>query len=349
MNRLAACAAVILTAACAREEARSPELVLRGDTVELRGIDIASASLQVFTGVERSEQPLLGTIDTIDDSTLRFIPRFPAMHAQPYYVLAQSGDLTLDTTFTVLRDLPAQVTVVEAVYPSADVLPMNLLRMYIQFSAPMRDGDAAAHVRLYDDDGQEVKDAFLVPPQELWDPERQRLTMLFDPGRIKSDLRPHEELGLPLQTGKSYRLVIDSLYRDAYGRPMRASYIKRFEVGAQDRAVPDPASWAITPPVGSAPLIVDFRESLDHALMLRLITVQDASGNHVPGRITIERNETRWIFQPNAGWKAGRYQLTVDPALEDLAGNSVNQLFEEKQGSSLQKSSAPVQRSFVVR
>ena len=109
---------------------------------------------------------------------------------------------------------------VAEVYPTADSLPMNLLRMYVQFSAPMTVGDdAEKHIHLLDEKGAIVDKAFLIAAggQELWDPDHTRLTIFFDPGRIKRDLTPHEALGLPLREGRSYSLTIDSSLRDAHG------------------------------------------------------------------------------------------------------------------------------------
>jgi len=109
---------------------------------------------------------------------------------------------------------------VAEVYPTADSLPMNLLRMYVQFSAPMTVGDdAEKRIHLLDEKGAIVDKAFLIAAggQELWDPDHTRLTIFFDPGRIKRDLTPHEALGLPLREGRSYSLTIDSTLRDAHG------------------------------------------------------------------------------------------------------------------------------------
>ena len=55
--------------------------------------------------------------------------------------------------------------------------------------------------------------------QELWDREGQRLTVLFDPGRIKRGVLPRDEVGSALFEGSAYTLVIDSKWHDANGAP----------------------------------------------------------------------------------------------------------------------------------
>lgn len=48
-------------------------------------------------------------------------------------------------------------TIVEAIYPLTDSIPVNVLKFYIQFSEPMREGDFLNHVYLYDEKGNDLK------------------------------------------------------------------------------------------------------------------------------------------------------------------------------------------------
>ena len=40
--------------------------------------------------------------------------------------------------------------------------------------------------------------------------------------------------------------------------------------------------------------------------------------------------EQKWVFEPHKKWKKGNYQIFVNPRLEDIAANSVNQTFDHK-------------------
>jgi len=91
---------------------------------------------------------------------------------------------------------------VQHVFPSAAALPANQLKFYVQFSAPMSRGEAWKHIRLLNHEGKPVDLPFLELDQELWDPNYQRLTILFDPGRIKRGLLPREEAGPIIEQGK---------------------------------------------------------------------------------------------------------------------------------------------------
>ena len=72
----------------------------------------------------------------------------------------------------------------------------------------MSEGFAARGVQvLRADSGQPLQGVFLTMDPELWDPERRRLTLLLDPGRIKRGLVPNLEAGYPLNEGNPDHLV----------------------------------------------------------------------------------------------------------------------------------------------
>jgi hypothetical protein len=157
------------------------------------------------------------------------------------------------------------------------------------------------------------------------------LTIFFDPARVKRGLLPHEEAGVPIEDGKSYTLVVEKDWLDATGKPLASGFEKRFRVGPADREPPRLKDWVVTAPVAGTrePLTVEFPESLDHALLGRLVRVTTAARRKpIDGEIAIDRHETRWRFTPNAAWPAGRYYVEVGTILEDLAGNTLERPFE---------------------
>ena len=289
--------------------------------------------LTVRVGDDSSALPLLGSY-TITGDTLRFRPRFPPSPGVNY--VARSGATTAAWRFDAPTGAPS--TVVTAIYPTAGVVPMNLLRMYVEFSAPMSSGHAYDFVKLYAEGDSLVEEPFFTAGGmvELWDPDHTRLTILFDPGRIKRDLRPHEEMGLPLLTSRRYRLVVDSAWRDAAGRPLVRSFTKQFRVSPQDRALIRTATWRITPPRAGTTdsLVVTFPEPLDRALLARLVSVHDSAGVRIDGVTVVSERETRWLFAPSRPWGRGPFALHVDTELEDLAGNNLKRLFDVAPGDS---------------
>lgn len=268
--------------------------------------------------------PMLGTY-AIDDEGILFTPRYPLSEGQRYR--ATFGGVS--RVFEVPRASRPPTRVLR-VYPSADVLPENLLRFYIYFSAPMRDDEALTHLSLVAEDGEEVQGVFLDLRRELWDATGTRLTVLFDPGRVKTGLRAHEHLGRALVAGQRYRLVVRREWRDAFGDPLAAAFEKSFLVTCEDVEPPTLSSWRLEAPARGTrgPLTIALPKAMDHVLMAAFIRVRDPLGRELGGEIDLSRRETEWIFTPGRHWEAGRHCIEVDSRLEDLAGNNLNGRFD---------------------
>jgi hypothetical protein len=141
---------------------------------------------------------------------------------------------------------------------------------------------------------------------------------------------PNQQAGTPLRAGAAYTLIVDRDWPDAHGRPLEREARKAFRVGPPDYDPPRTSAWRVTPPKPSTrdSLSVAFPEPLDRALLERVLEVFDASGERVPGAVSIESNQTRWRFTPRDPWRAGEHTLRVATILEDLAGNSLGRAFE---------------------
>jgi hypothetical protein len=266
---------------------------------------------------------------SVEGGALVFRPRYPLAAGVKYRaVFRQPGRTTIERTFDGPARLAAAATRVERVYPSADVLPSNTLRLYIYFSAPVSRGEVAARLHILDGTGKELKDV-LLPGQELWDPGNQRLTMTFDPGRIKRGLESNSKMGPPIAEGQRYTLVIDHGWPDAQGMPLAADYRKVFRGGPPVRVPPTPKQWKVTPPRAgtSGPLVVEFGRSMNYPLLQRMLQVT-GPGGRAAGTVAVDGHETSWRFTPRMPWAAGTYQLMVDADLEDVSGNRIDQPFD---------------------
>jgi len=295
----------------------------------------AGDSLHVYVEGVADAPSLLGAA-AATASGLRFEPRYPLEPGMRYRVeLSREGAQPVTEIIEVPAVDHGARTRLEAIYPSADQLPENLLRVYLHFSAPMSRGEAYSHISLVDDaTGEAVELPFLELEQELWDPAGERLTVLFDPGRIKRGLVPNVEAGLPLVPGRSYRLVISADWLDAHARPLERGFEKRFSVTESDFSSPTPTAWQIQAPAASSrePVVVALGDPVDQALGLRLIEVLAGGQTVVSGEPSLDDRETRWSFTPSENWQAGRYRLRVEGTLEDPAGNSILRPFEVMPG-----------------
>jgi hypothetical protein len=270
--------------------------------------------------------PMAGGL-VADGDDLCFVPRFPFVDGTTYTI---SVGGVVEALLTRPRPERPATTEVLAIHPCATVVPRNLLRFYVRFSAPMREGSAAGRVRLVDELGEVIVGALLPAEHELWDPTRCRLTVLLDPARLKRGLVAHRELGYPLRRGRSFRLVVDPEYLDARGAPLVAGAERRYEVGGDERRHVEPALWALTAPrTGTMdPFEVRFDRPLDHGLLARCLHVVGPDRRAVRGPSEVGPEERSWRLAPREPWTPGAHELVVDPVLEDLAGNSLRRVFD---------------------
>jgi len=323
MVRSLAFAVVLALSTAAAAQSVSIQL----DANIFKAVGSAGGTLTVYAGAG-DVPPLVGTT-AVENGAVVFRPKFPLSPGVRYRaVFVAPNGATTERMFDGPPRPSTPTARVEHVYPSADVLPSNQLRLYIYFSAPMSRGEAEQRIHLLDDRGQVLRGVFL-PGQELWDPGNRRLTMTFDPGRIKRDLVSNRSMGPPIAEGKQYTLVVDREWRDAKGVPLVESFRKPFRGGPAVRQPPDPKAWTISPPAAGSrtPLVVDFRRPMNYTLLQRMLKVNDKAGE-ISGTIDVGRNETEWRFTPRQSWTAGSYRLVVDTSLEDLAGNKIGQPFD---------------------
>ena len=304
-----------------------------------------SKIFRVYSGT--GDVPPLAGDYAIENDSLVFHPRFPLEPGVRYRAVFQppNSGKAVAATFEKPKQKLAPTTRVAHVYPSTDVLPSNTLKLYIYFSAPMSRGEAWQHIHMLDEKGQPLKFEFVEIQQELWDTSQTRLTVLFDPGRIKRGVRQNETLGPPIVEGKQYTLVIDRNWQDSRGVPLAEDFRKQFRGGPADRTPPDPKTWHIIAPAAgsSADLVIDFPKPMDFALLQRMLQVSAGSavvgtitssganvgaGNKLPGTVTVDKQETEWRFTPKQPWKRGGYQLLIDTGIEDLSGNHIGQPFD---------------------
>jgi len=262
-----------------------------------------------------------------DGDDICFVPRFPFIDGKAYTVLVEGVAAAV-----LVRPQPVgpATTEVLKILPTATEVPRNLLRLYVSFSAPMSEGYAARHVALVDDGGDAMPGSLLPTEHELWDAARRRLTVLLDPARIKRGLLTHRQIGYPLRRGASFRLVVDEGFCDARGLPLRARAERRYQVGVEERRRVEPARWALTVPSSHTfePLEVVFERPLDHGLLARCLRVVGPDGRRVDGTPEIGTEERSWWLTPREAWAPEPHWLVVDAVLEDLAGNSVSQVFD---------------------
>ncbi|MEE2636773.1 MAG: hypothetical protein VYE68_06010, partial [Acidobacteriota bacterium] len=215
-------------------------------------------------------------------------------------------------------------------YPTSATVPANLLRLYVEFSGAMSVRGGGEHVRLLDEDNQVVAAPFLPLDLALWNEDRTRYTLLFEPGRVKRGILPNREVGPALVEGQTYTLVFDRGWLDEAGMPLKQEFTRPLTVGAPQHHAIDPTRWGISPPPAGTrdPLEVSLPSSLDYGLLQRALRIVNAGGVGLTGAVAIGEAETVWTFTPAMPWASEEHMLVALPTLEDPAGNRIGRAFE---------------------
>ena len=311
----------------------------RGDLAALSraGLTPEAWPAVLRVGVTADAPPVAGRY-AIADGAIRFTPMFPLDPGRPYTAVfdpraVPGGALgavpKVSRVVSIPAGAPSAPVTVATVYPTANAVPANLLRMYIEFSGPMGSRGGQDYVSIKDARDQEISDALLPLDTALWNPEHTRFTVLFDPGRVKRGILPNRRMGRPLTPGETFTLIVRAGWPDAHGVPMVSTFQREYRVGPPIERGLDPRAWTIAAPgAGSRePLTVEFPWPLDRALLQRALTV--ALGDApVAGDVTVPSGERRWLFTPRGAWQAGSYAVVAQPELEDVAGNRIGHAFE---------------------
>lgn len=309
--------ASVAAAASVSIEYKDGSILLTGATFRPDQTSRESSGFWVRT--EGSDIAIFGSY-TVDHGQLSFHPRYPLTPGVTYIaVLAgeTAGRLSIPKPSTE----PARVV---AIYPSSPVLPDNQLKLYLLFSAPMQGGEEIfSRIHLADSNGAAAYLPFV--SQELWNRDYTRLTLIFDPGRIKRGVKPNVDMGPVLVEGKHYTLIVDRGMKDGNGNPLAEDFRHDFAAGPSERRAIEPKQWKLDPPAAGTlnPLTIDFDRPMDYALLGDCLQIPGVSGKPAAAA-----GETRWVFQPLQPWKPGIYQITVSTALEDLAGNRIGRPFD---------------------
>jgi hypothetical protein len=220
-----------------------------------------------------------------------------------------------------LAAIPVAGVAAVEIHPAGPVVPENLLRFELRFDRPQRLPFSVERLTLLGGDGREIQHALL--DVALPDADGRRITVLLDPGRVKSGVGPNLEAGRALKEGGTVSLRVAG--NDANTPPV----VRTWRVTAAVSQPLRPQRWRLDAPRQRSrdALSVDLRTPISSAGE-GLIAVVDGQGRRVEGRVTLGNGDATWRFQPARPWAAGRHRLVTHPGLEDPAGNRSCAAFE---------------------
>lgn len=296
-----------------------------------KGISVHfSGNPDVDYQIVRKDRPTVSILGELnhEGSTISFTPVIPFAESTPYQVLEKNEVVGEFSTQKKVVSKPPKLL---AIYPKWDTVPENLLKMYFVFSEPMQEVRSALDfIEVIDHTTQKKTNIFLPLETELWNADHTELTLWLDPGRIKKELIPNKELGIPIVAGNRYTISISDQWESAQGIGLIKRYEKNLVVGPRDMERPSAAHWKLTTPAKETKeaLGISFDGTIDAMLVEKNVSVVDSKGDSIAGGFLVMKDGKSALFIPQTLWKAGTYNLVVQSSLEDLAGNNLNRLFD---------------------
>jgi len=263
-----------------------------------------------------------------EGSSFVFTPIIPFTSGEIYEVF-KNDQVYFDFSVPEVERLQAPKLL--GIYPKTDTVPENLLKMYFTFDSPMQQTRPTLDfIKIYNTIEHKEVEIFLPLKNELWNRDKTRLTLWLDPGRIKKDLIPNLERGIPIQQGNTYKIEVSPALEDQDGNALYKTYSKSFYVDERDEVKPHVNSWQLTVPDKhtKSGLGINFHEFLDAFLVEETINIYKNEAE-IQGSFFISKKANSVVFIPVQPWKKGNYQIKIESRLEDLAGNNLNRLFDE--------------------
>lgn len=285
--------------------------------------------------------PVLGSYKIVDNH-LAFSPRF-LPDAQVRYIvtfsypaLAQllSHELSEQSTYSdVVTFEPPKTTRPEitSVIPNLEIVPANLLRFYVFFSAPMGLENPYDFITIEDSEGNVLVDPFVIIPEGLWNIDRTRLTLLLHPGRVKQGVGPNMTEGDILRAGNDYTLKINSEWKGASGEALKESFSREINATNPLRKAINVNLWALKAEqnqIGILTIVTD--HPLDQPLAKRMLYIRTKEGKILPSQVEFtSAEEVKVLWRPDG---SKELELHIDHRLEDVCGNTPLYAFDLEDG-----------------
>lgn len=304
---------------------------LVNENVDALSYDFLSVSITNGADEHKSIIPIQGNYSIVENSLI-FKPYFPFDPGLTYAVRIKDTNTKEYAYFPFKTGEKAKVAQAKLlkIYPSGNLLPENLLRFYIYFQTPMTQGQSLDYIKLIDKSGKIDEHAFMQFKEELWSSDGKRLTLLFDPGRIKRGVSTNMKQGPSLENEQQYTLSISNEWIDIYGQTLGINSTNKITISDAYRKKMKIEEWNITTPTAGSKdkLTLRFDRIIDHALIQSMIQIRNLDDNLIEGYWDILDYEQQIKFVPKSTWKKGNYKIQIDTHIEDVAGNNLQNLLD---------------------
>lgn len=272
----------------------------------------------------------------LPDAKIRYIVTFsyPRLAELLSHQLSEQAVYSDVVSFEPPKTTRPEIT---SVTPNLEIVPANLLRFYVYFSAPMGLENPYDFITIEDADGNVLVDPFVIVPEGLWNIDRTRLTLLLHPGRIKQGVGPNMTEGDILRAGNDYTLKIDSRWKGASGETLTSSFARTINATNPLRRAINVNLWALKAEqhqIGILTIVTD--HPLDQPLAKRMLYIMNKNGEILPSQVEFTSPEELKILWRPDGSKD--LELHIDHRLEDVCGNTPLHAFDFEAGTNSEPS-----------
>ena len=145
-------------------------------------------------------------------------------------------------------------------------------------------------------------------------------------------------------------MTIAAKWKDVHGQELAMDFKKEFGVVKAYREQILAKELEVLEPKENSfdSLRISFDRIMDHALIQSMIRIEDKDHKLVSGHWEISQDETEALFFPEGAWKKGNYRLIMNGRLEDVSGNNLNNLLDQKLNSENELNPEEIVRCFSI-
>lgn len=281
---------------------------------------------------KESETPLLGNYSVTED-TLFFEPQFELGDGLAFSAHFYNKNDTVKSFYktpSISLNINKEV-VIKDIFPRSHEIPKNILTLYVEFSEPMMEDEAAFRfINLYNENDEILPNVWLNKSRWV---NNKILMLMIHPGRVKSGISYYDNLGDIFDVGKKYHLEITNKVKPLYKNAKVKPFIKEFKIIEAETSCPKILSNKINKLKKNTreKLKIVFSRTMDLYSILGGISVSTYKTNlNIEGELVPGKDDTEWYFVPDKPWQEEKYTLIFSTYVSDPSGNGLIKPFETR-------------------
>jgi hypothetical protein len=199
---------------------------------------------------------------------------------------------------------------VVAVFPSANEVPANIARWYLQLNKSIDVTNFSEACILNNSKGDTLNAA--IRPLKYYSQNEHILLV-------------EVEKNYSFVQGQDHQLILSGRLRDKNGIAMGKDWVYTFDVIKPKTTLPDASDWRISSPQKTTreALSIVCGESMDFRSLIEGVNIINSDNQILQGKWTSGTEEKSFSFKPNIPWQKGLYNIKVYNTVVDIADNQL--------------------------